>query len=339
MWAGPATGRGEDGIKANWTERLPLPVGMAEVGVAAVGDKVYVVGGTEQLENGPPRWASTLNMMYDPKRNTWQARAPLPQGLSHVGVAALGGKLYAFGGFTDIVHMGARNSAFAYDPRTNTWSSLPPLSSARGSVAVAAVGGKLHVFGGRGADKIIELPSPPGAPKRFAAFGTVATHEVYDPARRRWSKAAPLPGPARDHVGIAVLNGRIHLFGGRVADVQDNLDRHDVFDPRTGGWSTAAPLPRPRSAGAATALNGRIIYAGGECKPGGRPSTANAYDDVTAYDPKTDRWTTLASLPQARHGFGAGTVRNISYFVAGAKLCGGGSSADTLALRFGKTGG
>ncbi|MBC7578983.1 MAG: hypothetical protein H7312_16735 [Tardiphaga sp.] len=168
----------------------------------------------------------------------------------------------------------------------------------------------------------------------FSGFGTVTTHQVYDPATNKWSSRAPIPGPGRDHVGIAVLSGRVHLFGGRSADVQDNLDRHDVYDPATDRWTSAAALPRQRSAGAYTVLNGLILYAGGECKPGGRPNTANAFDEVTAYDPKSDTWIQLPPLPRARHAFGAATVHGIAYFVGGAPVCGGGAMTDMIALTF-----
>ncbi|MBC7578984.1 MAG: hypothetical protein H7312_16740, partial [Tardiphaga sp.] len=94
-------------------------VAMAEVGVAELGGKVYVVGGTEQRGKAPPIWNSTLTMMYDPARNAWQHRASLPHGLTHVGVAALGGKLYAIGGFTTPIHMDPQEWAFVYAPATN----------------------------------------------------------------------------------------------------------------------------------------------------------------------------------------------------------------------------
>jgi N-acetylneuraminic acid mutarotase len=323
---GPTAGSG------TWTHKAALPVGVAEVGVAALNGKIYSIGGTEQVGNAPPQWASKLNLMYDPARDVWRRMAPLPRPLSHVGVAALGGKLYAIGGFNNIVHMGPQETAFVYDPGANRWSSLPSLSSFRGSVAVVAVGGKLHVLGGRTSTQVVVTPPSKGMPGLLSGFGTVNTHEIYDPATKAWSQASPVPGPARDHVGTAVLNGKIHLFGGRTADVADNLDRHDVYDPQTDQWTIAAPLPRPRSAGAYTVSHGLILYAGGECKPGGQPFTPNAYDDVTAYDVKTDRWTTLKALPQALHAFGATTVGNVAYFVGGAPVCGGGTSTDLLAM-------
>jgi N-acetylneuraminic acid mutarotase len=314
-----------------WMQKAPLPIAMAEVGVAALDGKVYVIGGAEQKDQGPPSSSSTSTMAYDPVNDTWQKRAPLPNALSHVGVAALDGKLYAIGGFVKVVHIGPQNLAFVYDPVTDKWSVLPDSSSPLGSVAVAAASGKIHIFGGRTSDRVIKI-SPPGTPDLFAGFGTVTTHKIYDPKSGSWSLGAPIPGDGRDHMGIATVNDKIHLFGGRTADLSDNLDRHDVYDPATNSWASAAPLPRPRSAGAYTVLNGLIIYAGGECSPGGEAFSANAFDDVTAYDFKTDRWITLESLPQARHAFGAAMVDDVAYFAGGAPVCGGGTLTDMLSF-------
>jgi N-acetylneuraminic acid mutarotase len=315
-----------------WTRKAPLQVPIAEVGVVQVGGKIYVIGGSMQLGQNPPTGSSTNNMMYDPATDRWQERAPLPYALGHVGVAELGGKLYAIGGFIADVHMHPQSVALVYDPKIDRWSELQPLSSPRGSVAVAAVDGKIHIFGGRNSQKVVKR-SIPGAPDMFIGIGTVTAHEIYDPDKGEWSQSTPLPGPSRDHMGIAVLDGKIHIFGGRINDFSDMLVRHDVYDPKADTWTSAAPLPRPRSAGAFTVLNGMIIYAGGECKPGGEVASRNAFEDVNAYDPESDTWATLASLPQGRHAFGAATAAGVAYFAGGALVCGGGiSTTDLLAL-------
>lgn len=314
-----------------------MPVAMAEIGVAEVDGKIYVVGGTEQRGSGPPVWESRVTLMYDPASDRWTERASLPIGLSHAGVAAVDGKLYAVGGFTTPIHIGPKNVAFAYDPRANRWERIADISSARGSIATVSVEGKLHIFGGRISTEIVKLPVPPGTPPMSQAFGLVTTHQIYDPATGRWYIGAPEPEPARDHVGVVVLNGKVHLFGGRTRDVVDNLARHDVYDPRTDSWSIAAPLPKPRSSGAYAVLDGKIIYAGGECRPGGKPGSLNTFSDVTAYDPSTDSWSTLTPLPQARHAFGAATIGGVSYFIGGATTCGGGTSRNVFALQLEKS--
>ncbi|GAA2694016.1 MULTISPECIES: kelch repeat-containing protein [Actinosynnema] len=310
---------------ASWRAVADLPQARSEVAVAEAGGLVHVVGGTA-LVDGEPHWATTLVTAYDPSADRWTERAPLPEPLTHVGLAGLGGRLYAFGGFTGIVHLDPRRAAYCYDPGRDEWTALPELPAALGSVGVAAVGGKLHVLGGRDSRQVVPLP---GTPLELG-LGTTNHHFTYDPERRTWAQAPPLPGPPRDHAGVVALDGRVHVVGGRVEDVDRNLDRHDVHDPRTGGWTTAAPLPAPRSAGATTVHSGLIVHAGGECGQGG-----STFDDVHTYDPRTDRWTATTPLPHGRHGFGAATAAGRAYFVAGSPTCAGGAGADALELLLG----
>lgn len=315
-----------------WTPRAPLPVRLGETNAVSDGTAVYVIGGTEQAGDAPPRDASRRALRYDPVGDRWQALPDLPEALSHVGTAVLDGRLYAVGGFTRNVHLAPRGSVFVYDPASAVWTRLAPISPARGSVSLAAVGGRLHAFGGRTSDSVVDLPMPPGLPPLQAGYGTVNLHQVYDPGSGRWSDAAPLPGPARDHMAVVVLDGKIHLLGGRTADTDDNQTRHDVYDPASDRWTAAAPLPAARSAGAATVIEGRIVYAGGECRPGGIPNQDLAYDQAWAYDPAHDTWQAMAPLPQGRHGFGGASVGHRAYFAGGAPTCGGGMRDDVWAL-------
>jgi len=181
------------------------------------------------------------------------------------------------------------------------------MKSPRGSVGLAALDGKLYAVGGRGVDTV-----------------TVATNEVYDAASGRWSELAPLPR-ARDHLGVITVDGKIHAIGGRFNTTTDNTGMHDVYDPAANSWKSAAPLPTPRSSVAITLYKGLIVVAGGECNNG------KTFVENEAYDPKTDRWQTLAPMmPTGRHGFRAATVGAYAFFPGGAGGCGGGAVSDTM---------
>ena len=45
---------------------------------------------------------------------------------------------------------------------------------------------------------------------------SLATHEIYDPKADKWTLGTPMPS-ARDHMGIGVVDGKVHVFGGRTA--------------------------------------------------------------------------------------------------------------------------
>jgi N-acetylneuraminic acid mutarotase len=313
--------------QGGWSAASTMPTGTGDSGVAALDGKIYVVGGSSfyphivptSPDMGSGTWGSSVNYEYDPATDKWRQLAPLPIGLSHVGVVGLDHKLYAFGGFTSLIHANAQNAAVVYDPAANAWQWLPPLNSRRGSVSAAEVGGKIHVFGGRPHD-----PTP------------VATHEVYDPATNQWTEKAPMP-LARDHMGIAAIDGKIHIVGGRTGGQTDNVGAHDVYDPATDQWTKAAPMPTARSGGAAVYYHGLLIYAGGECKkrdPNAGFGGGEDFDETEGYDPATNTWRTLARLPSARQAFGAATVGSVAYFPGGTLRCGALALTDqTLVFR------
>ena len=100
--------------------KAPLPATRAEVAAAALDGKLHAIGGAVNGTAGP------YHDEYDPAADKWRARGLLPEGRDHMGVAAAGGKIYAFGGFVASVHKGAGTDAFEYDPATDTWRVLAP---------------------------------------------------------------------------------------------------------------------------------------------------------------------------------------------------------------------
>jgi len=293
--------------KGTWSTKAPLPTKRFEVGAATLGGKIYVLAGESNGEQ-----ATTLNTEYDPATNRWRELAPIPHVTSHPGVAAGNGKIYVLGGFTGVPHTGAMDIAFEYDVATDKWRALPPLSSPRASVGTAFVDGKLHAISGRGLDQV-----------------TVKTHEVYDPATGKWTTAAPLP-TARDHAGVIAVDGKIHVIGGRTAGYTDLVKLHDVYDPKTDAWKSAAPLPTARSGGAVVYYHGLILYVGGECMRPKAGGGGEGFSENEAYDPKTDKWMTLAPIPEVRNGFGAAAVGEHAYFAGGAIGCGGAPTSDGM---------
>ncbi len=56
-----------------WTQKAPMPAVRGEVAAAAVGDKLFALGG------GVAGKAVARNEEYDPASDRWRERAPLPQ--------------------------------------------------------------------------------------------------------------------------------------------------------------------------------------------------------------------------------------------------------------------
>ena len=293
-----------------WSKGPQLPVERSEVSVAAIGSTLYVVGGYGAAGPNPTALDTTgkvdvdepLVQSFDVNTGRWSTLAPLPRGLNHVGLAALDGKLYAFGGFS-AQNRSAVADANVYDPAADAWSALPALPTALGSVAVAALDGKLHLVGGRDVH-------------------SVATHLVFDPATKRYTTAPPLP-VGRDHMGLVAYGGKLYAIAGRIDDFDHNTSYVDVYDPKTNRWSAGAPMPSQRSGMAVVVYRDRILAIGGE--RGGGTFTNNE-----AYNPRTNEWTSLTPLPEGRHGTGAAVIGNSIYLPAGGPVNGGSRQSDTL---------
>ena len=97
-------------------------------------------------------------------------------------------------------------------------------------------------------------------------------------------------------------------------------------------WSTLpAPLPTQRAGAPAVAMDGRLVVLGGES-----PAQVPGHGEVEAYDPATQRWSTLPPLPRGRHGTQATMLDGVLHVAAGSGDRGGGPELDDH-LTFGAT--
>jgi N-acetylneuraminic acid mutarotase len=113
---------------------------------------------------------------------------------------------------------------------------------------------------------------------------------------------------AREHTAYAVVDGKLHVVGGRPGAIT----AHEVYDPATDAWMTAASLPLGRSSFAGVALGGQLVVFGGE-----DAAEARVYADAEAYDPASNRWTSIAPLPVPVQGIGAAVVNGAVYLPGG----------------------
>ena len=153
--------------------------------------------------------------------------------------------------------------------------------------------GKVHVFGGsvlgftglyhrriRSGDR----PNDPARRFRHTRSRRLGGLERQDLHRRRLRrgrgrKGRPghrlriRPGPqhlahsrpheaGRGSVSVVALDGKLHAIGGRGAD-GITVATHEVYDPATNTWTERRRSPRRATTQAATAIDGKIYFAGG----------------------------------------------------------------------------
>ena len=272
-----------------WTKLPPLPEGVHHPGVAAVGNKIYVIGGfliSRPAGGGLPAWVATNSVwVFDIQSGTWSKGTPVPTPRGALTATAVGNRIYVIGG--------AKNPSYStpelrptvpvenlatnevYDTTSNTWSSERPMLTARNHHGAALIDGKIYVVGGRvGSTFIIGLST------------NVSTNEAYDVAKDIWSSVLGVP-TARSGIGVAVLNGRMHVLGGEayLNDLVGTYRTHEAFNPKTNSWERLPPMPTPRHGLAVGEIGGKIYaISGSNVAGGGGPHEGVNVNEV--YDPK-----------------------------------------------------
>jgi N-acetylneuraminic acid mutarotase len=195
-------------------------------------------------------------------------------------VVAADHKLFVFGGFytPDVKTTAAIE---VYDPAADRWSRLKPMPSPPVTHLTAARDGDTLWFAG---GFLGDHPGP-------------ATDQVwqYRLSIDSWEPGPPLPG-LRGSGFLERVGRRLHFVGGYVADRITgsashwtlNLDGDTV-------WREAAPLPNPRGHIAGVELRGQLYVIGGAFHHDPIPDDVRL---VQRYDPTTNIWTELASLPR-----------------------------------------
>jgi hypothetical protein len=118
------------------------------------------------------------------------------------------------------------------------------------------------------------------------------------------SKASMLE--ARALLGIAVVNGKIHVIGGSI---------HYVYDPATDDWVAKEPMPTERLYfGIAVCQNKIYAIGGGYWDADVGWITSNVTE---VYDAATDSWESKTPMPTGRMSLSASAVDGKIYLIAG----------------------
>jgi hypothetical protein len=102
---------------------------------AAIGDRIYVVGGRAP-SNTPALEA------YAPATNTWERLPDMPTSRGGLAAAALNGKLYVFGGEIP----GVFPHTEEYDPVQRRWRRVADMPTPRHGMGAVTVGDGIHVM-------------------------------------------------------------------------------------------------------------------------------------------------------------------------------------------------
>ncbi|OKH25454.1 Kelch repeat-containing protein [Chroogloeocystis siderophila] len=245
----------------------------------------------------------------------WSNGAAMPVGRTEAGSAIADGKLFVFGGYSGSWRPSSRSDV--YNPQTNTWSQIADLPKPVNHIGTAVDGKNIYIAGGYVAkDPVGQI---------------FATKDVwkYNIDTNSWSPMPALP-EARASGGLAVVNGKLHFFGGADINRQDK-GNHWTLDLNGGtSWNAAAPFPNPRTHMGDVVLGGKIYAIGGQHDVDENLVTQSS---VHVWDPANpSEWREVASLPKARSHISSSTfVMDGKIIVAGGEFAHEKFSADVTA--------
>jgi hypothetical protein len=146
--------------------------------------------------------------------------------------------------------------------------------------AAAAAGGKLYIMGGFN-----------------AAGASLSTVYVFDGTS--WTSGTRLP-LGLDHASATTLNDQVYIAGGH----SFGADSARLYRLDGSSWTQLAPMHYARGGHALIAAGGKLYAIGGNTARGN-------VGPAESYDPASNSWTVLASLPVPRNhvaGFDGGGV-------------------------------
>lgn len=237
-----------------WRSVAPLQQKRSVCGAAALGGKIYVVGGY----NGE-RAVETVEE-FDPSTNSWRNVASLSQRRCSCGCAVLDGLLYVVGGVCGPL---ALSEVERYDPVVDEWTRISPMQDGRSGCGVAELGGLIYAVGG------------------ISGNGeTVCTAECFDPKTQRWQSVQNMH-EARRSFGLAAIGGLLYACGGN--DGVNDLNSLEVYNPRTNRWKPSGPMRYARMYCSVAVLDGKLYAVGGL-------DGTTTLDVVEMYDPERGAW-------------------------------------------------
>lgn len=251
-------------------------------GVAvSVHGKVYLVGEGEKRNPISPRMD-----VFDPATGSWSAGPPLPVPVIEAQGAAIGSKIYVYGGRGELGGE-ALDVLQVYDTEAGTWSLGEPGPIPVAGGVAASVGSALYVIGGR------TNSNPTGLSYNAS---TLIYFPAAPPVDAGWTVTEYNAPSFVEGASAVGLGAEIYILGGRKLDPgtgkTEVTDEVTVFTAINNTFSSGPPLSVPVYQAVAGLAEDRIFLIGGRTEIEG-PST----DTVQQWVLEEPEWTLNRPLP------------------------------------------
>ncbi|GAC1442531.1 MAG: hypothetical protein NVS3B26_00060 [Mycobacteriales bacterium] len=115
------------------------------LGVAAIGSKIFAIGGTN-VDGTILSSVEYLDTSLPGPLSVWTSTTKLPAEKREISPVVLGGKIYVFGGSSNLLPQ--TSSVDVFDPSTSVWSPGPALRQARADGLAGVCNGSVYLAGG-----------------------------------------------------------------------------------------------------------------------------------------------------------------------------------------------
>lgn len=231
------------------------------------------------------------------------SNALMPRAVTSFGAAALGGAVYAYGGYSGVPHAynreGQSGELWKLDPVAQTFELVANGEPTQGPALVSHRDSLVRVGGMRARNGV-------GQPDDIWSLDEVAT---YSPTTKAWTNLPALPKPRSSHAA-AVIGDTLYVVGGWQLSGSPKsgafADTLLALDLTTRAYRSV-PQPFARRAVAAAALDGKLVILGGIGSDGAISR------EVHVFDPTTSAFTPAADFPADGFGIAASSNGDVLY--------------------------
>ena len=273
-----------------------MPEGVSGGAAASLSDELIYAGGTT-WRNQVKHWL-TETVVYDPHKDGWTHGPSLPEPLAYGAFLRTPHSLEILGGANDTR---VSRNCWRLDAGSKQWVACGHVPSGSLFGSAVEIRGQVYLLGGC----------------EDTDLRRCNTSVLRRDSSGAWGKVSDLPDGAIAMPASAVVQNRIYLFGGCVAQSPSGVRNSNQalrYDTETNHWTRLRSFPMAARGMTAVPLNQRDLLVGG----GYTDSTAGFSDMAFIYDTVTDRYTPATPFPLAVMGMEM-VVRDNSIWAVGGE--------------------
>ena len=266
-----------DTASSSWIqEGDPMPFPVVQAQSAAVGNRIYVVGGLDLSTGNSTRHVQ----VFDTVAKSWSSAPDALFGVYDGVAAAVGDRVHVLTGSTETIkgRTFASSGVQSFDTASQEWALGRDAPQAVTGAAAGVVGSTIFVINGKLQDERITRQT-----------------WIYETSDDSWTEGPATEQAVLDAAAVH-LAGRIYLVSGRTAPGAETLPILQILVLEKGEWRGGLEPDLATAGGAAIALDGKIFVVGGRTRVGTDSGPGVVNDFLQVYDPARG-WSACNSHP------------------------------------------